>query len=30
VDGDMYLDESTGDVYRWSGAALAWAAFKGV
>ena len=29
VDGDMYLDETTGDVWRWSGAALAWTAFKG-
>ena len=30
VDGDMYLDESNGDVWRWSAAASAWTAFKGV
>ena len=29
VDGDMYLDESNGDVWRWS-AAAGWSAFKGV
>jgi hypothetical protein len=28
VTGDMYLDESNGDVYRWDGAT--WTAFKGV
>ena len=30
VDGDMYLDESTGDVWRWDSATAAWLAFKGV
>ena len=28
VEGDMYLDESNGDVWRWDGAT--WMAFKGV
>jgi hypothetical protein len=28
VEGDMYLDESNGDVYRWT-AAAGWSAFKG-
>ena len=28
VTGDMYLNESNGDVFRWDGAA--WTAFKGV
>ena len=28
VDGDMYLDESNGDVYRWSSGS--WRAFRGV
>jgi hypothetical protein len=27
VEGDMYLDESNGDVWRWDGAT--WTAFKG-
>ena len=27
VPGDMYLDESNGDVWRWDG--TAWTAFKG-
>ena len=30
VDGDMYLDESNGDVYRWSSTTTSWQAFKGV
>jgi len=30
VDGDMWLDEVTGDVYRWSAATQTWSAFKGV
>jgi len=30
VDGDMYLNESNGDVYRWSSTTRSWAAFKGV
>jgi hypothetical protein len=29
VDGDMYLDETTGDVWRWNAASSTWAAFKG-
>jgi hypothetical protein len=29
VDGDMYLDENNGDVYRWSSGAMSWSAFKG-
>jgi hypothetical protein len=28
VPGDMYLDESNGDVWRWDG--VAWVAFRGV
>jgi hypothetical protein len=28
VEGDMWLDEATGDVYRWSDGA--WGAFKGI
>jgi hypothetical protein len=30
VDGDMWLDESNGDVWRWSGTTSAWARFTGV
>jgi hypothetical protein len=30
VDGDMYLDESNGDVYRWSAGTAQWMSFKGV
>ena len=30
IDGDMYLDESNGDVWRWSAASSSWTAFKGV
>lgn len=30
VDGDMYLDESNGDVWRWTAATRSWTAFKGV
>jgi hypothetical protein len=30
MDGDMWLDESSGDVWRWSDAAQGWSAFKGV
>jgi hypothetical protein len=30
VDGDMWLDESNGDVWRWSATTRTWAAFKGV
>ena len=29
VDGDMYLDESTGNVWRWDAGSTTWAAFKG-
>jgi hypothetical protein len=29
VDGDMWLDETTGDVWRWSAATSRWLAFKG-
>jgi hypothetical protein len=29
VDGDMYLDESTGNVWRWSATTRSWSAFKG-
>jgi hypothetical protein len=29
VDGDMYLDEANGDVWRWDAAAARWAPFKG-
>jgi len=29
VDGDMYLDETTGDVWRWNAATSTWQAFKG-
>ena len=29
VDGDMYLDETSGDVWRWDAASAAWLAFKG-
>jgi hypothetical protein len=30
VDGDMWLDEGNGDVYRWSATTQTWSAFKGV
>ena len=30
VDGDMWLDETNGDVWRWNGTAQTWSAFKGV
>lgn len=30
VEGDMYLNESNGDVWRWSDATTSWVAFKGV
>jgi len=30
VDGDMWLDESNGDVWRWNATAQTWSAFKGV
>lgn len=30
VDGDMWLDESTGDVWRWSSVSTMWARFTGV
>jgi hypothetical protein len=30
VDGDMYLDESNGDVWRWADATATWARFTGV
>lgn len=30
VDGDMYLDESNGDVWRWSDTSRAWSRFRGV
>jgi hypothetical protein len=29
IEGDMWLDENTGDVYRWSAATGTWGAFKG-
>ena len=29
VDGDMWLDETTGDVWRWDAGTSAWTAFKG-
>jgi hypothetical protein len=29
VDGDMWLDETNGDVWRWSAALARWAPFKG-
>jgi hypothetical protein len=30
VDGDMWLDETTGDVWRWDAGTSSWSAFKGV
>jgi hypothetical protein len=30
VEGDMYLDENNGDVWRWDSATATWLAFKGV
>jgi hypothetical protein len=30
VDGDMWLNETNGDVYRWNDIAASWMAFKGV
>jgi hypothetical protein len=30
VDGDMWLDESNGDVWRWSATFSTWLTFKGV
>ena len=30
VDGDMYLDESNGDVWRWDASVRSWTAFRGV
>lgn len=29
IEGDMWLDENTGDVYRWSAATGTWSAFRG-
>jgi hypothetical protein len=29
IEGDMWLDESTGDVWRWSESTSSWTAFKG-
>jgi hypothetical protein len=29
MEGDMYLDESNGDVWRWSAVSGTWGAFKG-
>ena len=29
IEGDMYLDESNGDVWRWDSGAAVWTAFKG-
>jgi hypothetical protein len=29
IEGDMYLDESNGDVWRWDEGARTWTAFKG-
>lgn len=29
VDGDMWLDEATGDVWRWDGGLGAWTAYRG-
>ena len=30
IDGDMYLNESNGDVYRWSGTTMMWTSFTGM
>ena len=30
IDGDMYLDETTGDVWRWSDDSRSWQTFKGI
>lgn len=30
VDGDMYLDETNGDVWRWTADTSSWALFKGI
>jgi len=30
VDGDMYLDQDTGNVYRWSAVTASWGSFTGV
>lgn len=30
VDGDMWLDETNGDVWRWNASFSSWTAFKGV
>jgi len=29
IDGDMWLDETSGDVWRWNDAARSWGAFRG-
>lgn len=29
IEGDMYLDETTGDVWRWSDLTRSWTTFKG-
>ena len=29
VDGDMWLDENTGDVWRWNAGTMTWTVFKG-
>jgi hypothetical protein len=29
VDGDMWLDETTGDVWRWSDTTRSWSAYRG-
>ena len=30
IDGDMYLDETNGDVWRWSADSRSWQTFKGI
>jgi hypothetical protein len=29
IEGDMWLDETSGDVWRWSAATATWGAFRG-
>ena len=30
IEGDMYLDENNGDVWRWDSGSRTWTAFKGI